>query len=139
MRLRAPVDVINYYRLLEKAFEAAQLPLTFPMFLTMAFWTSWAERFHEGTRYKAVHDRDRHVCTSPVCFSRNVTAHHVTYRARGGDDELGNVTSPCDFCHLDGERLKVRGHAENLTWWIGRTPVLRVDGGRNMALVCVRE
>lgn len=131
MRLRAPEHVIAHYRALERELARSGLPFTFPMFLAMSFWVAWAERFHEGTRYKHVHDRDRHRCTSPVCSSHNVTDHHLTYRAHGGGDEPSNNISVCDFCHLDGEhggRLKVRGTADALTWWLGRTPVMRVDG-----------
>ena len=42
-----------------------------------------------------------------------------------------NLVSLCSVCHLDGVhlgRLKVVGSAPELTWVLGRTPVLRVDG-----------
>jgi hypothetical protein len=53
-------------------------------------------------------------------------------RAFGGTDDFWNLTPPCDFCHLRGKhegRLDVRGRApDQLTWWIGREPILVVEG-----------
>ena len=88
-------------------------------------------RFLEGNRWKALHDRDRHRCDSPVCKSRSATNHHVRYRAHGGGDEPENQITLCEFCHLDGEhggRLRVRGTASKPEWWIGRTPVMHIEG-----------
>ncbi|MGB8329546.1 MAG: HNH endonuclease [Polyangiales bacterium] len=75
--------------------------------------------------------RDRYRCTSPVCHQRNVTLHHVEYRARGGTDGPDNLTSPCAFCHLEGEhggRLKILPPGSNPTWILGRRPIMRVHG-----------
>ncbi|MBX3275620.1 MAG: hypothetical protein KF729_35500 [Sandaracinaceae bacterium] len=47
-------------------------------------------------------------------------------RRRGG--EPGHL---CELCHLEGEhggRLRVRGTASHLEWWIGRTPALKIHG-----------
>ena len=53
------------------------------------------------------------------------------YRAHGGDDHDENLTTPCDFCHLDGEhgnRLKIRPPASCPTFELGNPPVLVVEG-----------
>ena len=129
--VRARDEVIYDYRRLEAAHRASGSTSSFVTFLVAAFWEAWGGRFAEGNRWKAIHDRDRHRCVSPVCESRNTTNHHVRYRAHGGGDERENQISLCEFCHLEGEhggRLRVRGSASHLVWWIGRTPVLRVDG-----------
>jgi hypothetical protein len=70
-------------------------------------------------------------CACPVCFRRDCTLHHLTYRAHGGTDDAENCTSPCAFCHLEGEhggRLEVVGPASAMRWLIGRTPILEVHG-----------
>ncbi|MGF1464963.1 MAG: HNH endonuclease [Sandaracinaceae bacterium] len=131
MTVRARAEVILDYRRLEAVYRESGLPGSFVVFLATSFWSAWGPRFFEGDKWKAIYNRDRHRCTSPVCDSRSVTLHHITYRSRGGGDEAENLCSPCDFCHLEGEhggRLKVRGTASEPHWWIGRVPVLEVKG-----------
>jgi hypothetical protein len=135
-RVCARDEVVWTYRQVEAAFARSGLPGSFPSFLVVAFFDAWGERFLHGNRWKAIHDRDRHRCVSPVCESRSVTNHHLRYRAHGGGDEPENQITLCEFCHLEGEhggRLKVRGTASHLTWSFGRRPVLRVEGRRKVA------
>ncbi|MGF1470072.1 MAG: HNH endonuclease, partial [Sandaracinaceae bacterium] len=131
MTVRARVEVILDYRRLEAVYRESGLPGSFVMFLANCFWAAWGPRFFEGDRWKAIYNRDRHRCSSPVCDSRSVTLHHITYRSQGGGHEPENLCSPCDFCHLEGEhggRLKVRGTASEPHWWLGRVPVMEVKG-----------
>ncbi|MBX3276242.1 MAG: hypothetical protein KF729_38675, partial [Sandaracinaceae bacterium] len=101
--VRARDEVILDYRRLEAVHRATGSPSSFATFLVASFWSAWGERFFEGNRWKAIHDRDRHRCVSPVCESRNATNHHVRYRAHGGGDEAENQITLCEFCHLEGE------------------------------------
>jgi hypothetical protein len=80
-------------------------------------------------KWETIYRRDRYRCTSPVCHQRNVTLHHVKYRANGGTDHPDNLTSPCAFCHLEGEhggRLKILPPGSHPTWLLGRRPIIRV-------------
>ncbi|MCB9596622.1 MAG: hypothetical protein H6719_28115 [Sandaracinaceae bacterium] len=129
--VRARDEVILDFRRLEAVHRQSGLPGSFVTFLVVSLWSAWGERFFEGNRWKALHDRDRHRCVSPVCESRNCTNHHLRYRGHGGGDEDENQITLCEFCHLDGEhggRLRVRGTASRPVWSIGRTPVMRVEG-----------
>jgi len=80
-------------------------------------------------KWEQIYRRDRYRCTSPVCHQRNVTLHHVQYRANGGTDAPENLTTPCAFCHLEGEhagRLKILPPGDNPTWLLGRHPIIKV-------------
>ena len=60
-----------------------------------------------------------------------VTLHHIQYRAHGGDDSDENLTTPCDFCHLEGEhggRLRITGPASQPTYVLGNPQVMVVEG-----------
>ncbi|MGB5704242.1 MAG: hypothetical protein WBM48_15590, partial [Polyangiales bacterium] len=53
----------------------------------------------------------------------------VQYRAKGGTDAPENLTSPCAFCHLQGQhggRLKILPPGNNPTWLLGRHPIMRI-------------
>ncbi|HEX9639227.1 MAG TPA: HNH endonuclease signature motif containing protein [Acidobacteriota bacterium] len=85
-------------------------------------------------REHRVFDRDGWRCQAPNCFSRrNLQAHHVVFRSRGGGDEQDNLTTICWSCHLHGVhegRIKVTGEApDGLSWSVGcrsSGPPLRV-------------
>ncbi|MGE0792309.1 MAG: HNH endonuclease [Sandaracinaceae bacterium] len=130
-RVRLREDLLFLYRSLAATYVRSGIPGSFELFLVANFWQVWGPAFQHGTSVKAVFDRDRHRCVSPVCSSRLCTNHHVRYRAHGGGDELPNQITVCEFCHLEGEhggRLKVRGTADRLHWWIGRDALLEVSG-----------
>lgn len=105
---------------------------SFLMFMMTAAWASWAPDLPRPFKYKHIHDRDRWMCTSPVCWSRVVTDHHLVRRSRGGTDAEENNTSPCFVCHLDGVHasgwLKVEPPASNMRWTIGLPPTMVVVG-----------
>ena len=59
----------------------------------------------------------------------NVTVHHLKYRANVGTDAPENLTTPCAFCHLEGEhggRLKILPPGNAPTWLLGRHPIIKV-------------
>ncbi len=66
----------------------------------------------EGLR---IFERDRWRCVVPGCTSRrNLHAHHIQFRSRGGGDEASNQVALCAFHHLRGVHagvISVRGHA----------------------------
>ncbi|MCC6625167.1 MAG: HNH endonuclease [Deltaproteobacteria bacterium] len=73
--------------------------------------------------FEDVYRRDRYRCQSPTCDRRDVGAHHVVFRARGGGDEPDNLVTVCGACHLEGLHagtIHVRGRATcGLTWTLG--------------------
>jgi len=88
----------------------------------------------KSDKWEHVYRRERYRCACPVCFRRDMTLHHVVYRAAGGGDEDGTVGGICAWDHLDGEhggRLKVSGPASRMRWELGRrgrAPVVVVVG-----------
>ena len=79
--------------------------------------------------------RDGYRCTVPGCrMRRNLQAHHVRWRSRGGEDSLDNLTTLCSAHHLHGVhelRINVTGIAPHaLTWELG----LRSDGSALMVV-----
>ncbi len=138
LRVRAREETIFHYRMLKAAYERAGLGGTFVRFMVVAFWSSWAEVLGRTNACEAILRRDGYECTCPVCGRPAAPgSHHLQYRSHGGGDEEGNLTSPCDWCHLDGEhggRLKVSGEAPELVWLIGRTPIMEVRGRERRSL-----
>ncbi|MBX3245904.1 MAG: hypothetical protein KF901_01840 [Myxococcales bacterium] len=132
VEIRCREDAALHYRQLEASYERSALPGDFLRFAVTALCHVMLPLVSTGGgKYRDVHLRDRLRCSSPVCDSRNVTCHHVVFRAHQGGEELENLTSPCEFCHLDGVhggRLRVQGRAPELRWEIGREPILVVEG-----------
>jgi len=93
---------------------------TFVAFLARAVARSWAGVLDNDVAYAGIYRRDRWRCASPVCSSRNVTPHHVQFRAHGGSDLPGNIISLCERCHLElvhEGRLRVKGTAPHGLRW----------------------
>ena len=131
LRMRVPGDLLLHYRQLERLHRRILPEASFLAFLCGSFWQQWVPSLGVSDKWESIYRRDRYRCTSPVCHQRNVTLHHVRYRAHGGDDNPDNLTCPCAFCHLEGEhggRLKILPPGSNPTWLLGRTPVMRVQG-----------
>ncbi|UCF46072.1 MAG: HNH endonuclease [Myxococcales bacterium] len=129
--MRIPGDLLLHYRQLERLHHQLLPATSFIQFLCASFWRTWVPTLGVSDKWEAIYRRDRYRCTSPVCHQRNVTLHHVQYRARGGTDSPDNLTSPCAFCHLEGEhggRLKILPPGSNPTWVLGRRPIMRVHG-----------
>ena len=137
-RVRVREDVALQYRALAKSFSEAGQPISFTMFLVLAFWKEWGPILQSGgTKWRHVHERDRFRCASPVCTSWICTLHHILYRAFGGSDALENLITLCELCHLHGEhggRLKVRGAASEPTFTFGgEHPIMVVVGREKIA------
>jgi hypothetical protein len=129
LRMRVPGDLLLHYRQLERAHRQMLPGMSFIQFLCASFWQTWVPTLGVSDRWEAIYRRDRYRCTSPVCHQRNVTLHHVEYRAGGGTDDPDNLTSPCAFCHLQGEhggRLKILPPGSDPTWVLGRRPIMRI-------------
>ncbi len=129
LRIRVPGDLLLHYRQLERLHRKKRPDESFIQFLCATFWQTWVPHLGVSDKWEAIYRRDRYRCTNPVCQNRNVTLHHVKYRANGGTDDPENLTSPCAFCHLEGEhggRLKILPPGKNPTWLLGRHPIISV-------------
>ncbi len=129
LRIRVPGDILLHYRQLERLHRKKLPNESFIQFLCTTFWQTWVPTLGVSDKWEQIYRRDRYRCTSPVCHNRNVTLHHVRYRANGGTDAPENLTSPCPFCHLEGEhagRLKILPPGNNPTWLLGRHPIIKV-------------
>jgi hypothetical protein len=129
LRMRVPGDLLLHYRQLERAHRKKLPGASFIQFLCASFWQTWVPTLGVSDKWETIYRRDRYRCTSPVCHQRNVTLHHVQYRASGGTDDPDNLTCPCAFCHLQGEhggRLKILPPGSDPTWILGRRPIMRV-------------
>ena len=130
LRIRLPGDVLLHYRQLERLHRQAFPGESFIQFLCTTFWHTWVPHLGTSDKWEQIYRRERYRCTSPVCHNRNVTLHHVKYRATGGTDAPENLTTPCAFCHLEGEhggRLKILPPGNNPTWLLGRRPIMRIQ------------
>jgi hypothetical protein len=108
---------------------------TFLRFACELFTDTWRPRGLE-VEYAHIYDRDRHRCQSPCCSRRDVTPHHLRFRAHGGDDSDENVTSLCTWCHLDGihgGHISATPPASNIRWTFGRSPHTVIDGRRRLS------
>jgi hypothetical protein len=106
--------------------------------LCLTFWQTWAQHLGTSDKWEPIYARERYECSSPVCRSKNITLHHLRFRAHGGTDDPENVNGPCDWCHLEGVhggRIKALPPASRTTWILGRTPVLKVIGREKQVLV----
>jgi hypothetical protein len=129
LRIRVPGDVLLHYRELERLHHQKLPGESFIQFLCTTFWQTWVPHLGTSDKWEAIYRRDRYRCTNPVCHNRNVTLHHVQYRANGGTDAPENLTTPCAFCHLEGEhggRLKILPPGNDPTWLLGRHPIIKV-------------
>ncbi len=101
-------------------------------FACLALWRSWIPHLErQESKWRDVHLRDRHRCTSPVCDRHDVTPHHLTFQAHGGTDDAENMSSLCSWCHIHGiheGRIKAEPPSSNTRWTFGRTPILEVHG-----------
>ena len=103
--------------------------------LCIGFIETWQHALRSGVAYEHVYARDRFECASPVCSRRDLTPHHLKFRAHGGGDEDENLLSQCVWCHLDGihgGRLKAAPPASNVHWELGRTGHTVVEGRRKV-------
>ena len=139
LTFRISQGLLRYGRRVEARFRsmASSPAASFVGFLCTNFWQTWLpylEAFDD--RWKTVYRRDLHVCRSPVCTRRDVTPHHLVFRSHGGSDEPSNVIALCSWCHLHGlheGRLEASGTADHVTWRLGRSPWLEIQGRERTA------
>ncbi|MBW2525547.1 MAG: HNH endonuclease [Deltaproteobacteria bacterium] len=131
LRWRVTEDVARAWHALAKLHRRSRLSGTFVDLLCAALWRTWKHTLGPDMAYGEIYARERFRCSSPVCFSRNQTPHHVTFRSQGGNDDPENLTAPCACCHLDGIHggsIQARGPASDLRWKLGRRPIVEVQG-----------
>jgi hypothetical protein len=108
------------------------VPMTFIEFLCLSLWMAWLPTVAScKIAYASVYQRDRWKCTNPTCDEAATEPHHIEWRSQGGSDEDENVTGQGNQCHRPGiheGRLQVTGTADDLTWVIGRDPIMIVRG-----------
>ena len=97
LRIRVPGDLLLHYRQLERLHRKKLPNTSFIQFLCTTFWQTWVPMLGVSDKWEAIYRRDRYRCTSPVCHQRNVTLHHVKYRASGGTDNPNNLTCRARF------------------------------------------
>ena len=92
--------------------------------------------------------RQKGRCAVPGCSNPIHHLHHVTFRSRGGSNDLDNLIGLCWFHHLIGVHkgyLTVRGRAGGVLQWRlgaiggaiddeGRTETWITEGGRDVRL-----
>ena len=121
LRLSLSEDTGRFWRALEAVHaRLVKGSESFVAFVVRAVARSWSGVLGNDVAYREIYLRDRWRCASPVCRSRNVTPHHVKFRAYGGGDEPTNLISLCERCHLElvhGGRLRVVGAAPGGLRW----------------------
>ncbi len=130
---RISEDLYRHWRFVEHLYDrVARRGTSFVAFACLALWQSWMPHLeHAEGKWRHIHLRDRHRCTSPVCERHDVTLHHLKFRSRGGTDDPENLVSLCAWCHIHGiheGRLEAEPPASNIRWSFGRTPILEVHG-----------
>ena len=131
LRFHVTGDLYEAWCALEDEYRKSGLPWSFVGFACAAVWETWAPTMETEVAYAHIYARDLQRCSSPVCTRRDLTPHHLKFRAHGGGDEDQNVASLCVHCHLRGiheGRLRARPPASRIRWEIGREPILFVDG-----------
>jgi len=121
----------DFRRVFHRAEPRLPRATTLLSFLTSSFWQVWGHLVVPDVAYAHIYARDGFRCTNPVCTRRDVTPHHLKYRAAGGGDDDENLTSLCVWCHLHGVhdgRLRADPPASHIRWVLGRTPLLIVEG-----------
>jgi hypothetical protein len=131
LRWRVTDDVARAWHALAKLHRRSRLPGTLVELLCVTMWRSWSHALGTDVAYGDIYARERYRCSSPVCFSRNQTPHHIVFRSQGGDDDPENLTAPCACCHLEGIHggsIQVSGPASEIRWQLGREPIVEVRG-----------
>jgi len=144
LRFRVTETTYRFWRALERVFARVSTRIcrgrvSFFRFLCENFCRTWLPALRHGCltesgelpEYFGVYRRDAFRCTSPVCSRRDVTPHHLVFRAHGGGDEDENLASLCVWCHLCGVhegRIAAEPPASRIRWRIGRNGTLCVEG-----------
>ncbi|MBW2524982.1 MAG: HNH endonuclease [Deltaproteobacteria bacterium] len=137
LRWRVTEDVARAWHALAKLHRRSHLGGTMVELLCVTMWRSWKHALGSDVAYGDIYARERFRCSSPVCFSRNQTPHHIVFRSQGGDDDPENLTAPCASCHLEGIHggsIQARGPASELRWTLGSEPIVEVAGRKRRQL-----
>ena len=130
-------DLYWMWRQCEADWKKLNRPGSFLRFLCDAMWDTWIAALLLDETWKGTFLRDGYECTNPVCSSRkNLNAHHIKHRSRGGGDEEDNLLSVCATCHLFGiheGRLAVEPPAHDPTWLLGADRWLIIRGRRKVS------
>ncbi len=134
LRFALEDELYVLYKLIEGAFSETELAAedSFIGFLASNYWRTWYPMLGGSGVCEEIFARDGHECSTPVCFGKDPTWHHIVYRSHGGGHEPSNGTSPCWPCHGEGiheGRIRVTGKApDGLVWTFGRRPWMEVRG-----------
>jgi hypothetical protein len=95
-------------------------------------WTYWGPEVARKVAYKHIHARDHWRCRTPVCWSKQVTAHHLIPRSKKTDESNANLVSECYVCHIPGIHdqgwLKAERTPTGIRWTMGYGSTLVVHG-----------
>jgi len=87
------------------------------------FIATWKLPKPRSTPQRRALSRDRWLCQVPGCSRAAAHAHHIRYRAHGGDDSPENLVALCAAHHLNGVHrgwVRVSGQApDHLVWELG--------------------
>jgi uncharacterized low-complexity protein len=87
------------------------------------FVATWKAERPRSTPQRRALARDRWLCQVPGCSRAAAHAHHIQYRAHGGDDSPENLVALCAAHHLHGVHrgwVRVSGRAPDaLVWDLG--------------------
>lgn len=137
IRFRAPADVAQLWR---QALSACRTvngehlqEWECVAHLLRSFRRTWDLRGSDAwLRRYAVFERDGWRCRVPGCTSRrNLHAHHVVFRSRGGGDETDNLVSICATHHhrcLHAGTLHCYRLPDNLLAWVFGTTAGEATG-----------
>jgi hypothetical protein len=119
----APAESARFFRAVleevrERLSRARSTPVSegeaFEAMLDHAIQT-WSERDTRVRRDHRIFERDGWRCAVPGCTShRNLQAHHIVFRSRGGGDEPENLITLCAWHHqrgVHGGRVRISGRA----------------------------
>jgi hypothetical protein len=139
LKLRVDPEVALLWRQVQRAYrEAGFDEEQMVRQLCLTFWQTWAQDLGTSNKWEAIYARERYECSNPVCPRKDVTLHHLRFRAHGGSDDPNNLSTPCAWCHLEGihgGRIKALPPASSSTWIVGRTPVIKIEGREKTVLV----
>jgi hypothetical protein len=139
LKLRVDPEVALLWRQVQHAYrEAGFDEEQMVRQLCLTFWQTWAQHLGTSDKWEPIYARERYECSNPVCPRKNVTLHHLLFRAHGGTDHPDNLSTPCAWCHLEGihgGRIKALPPASRTTWIVGRTPVIKIEGREKTVLV----
>jgi hypothetical protein len=80
VQLRVPREIATFWQELEDAFDRSGIDDAFLAWLCKSYVTTWLPH---------IYARDLYRCSSPVCFRKDCTAHHIRSAATGAGTRRG--------------------------------------------------